>query len=144
MARAEFFAEAKLRRIFQEESRTEIGTFDHVKPAHGLRQIERRFVSKAWGFRFGNSVTEIGKVLLDHGETAAAFEIGQQAIKRFIGEKRIEVAMEKILRFHEFAEVLPALERLRCHDEGIETTMRATRGSPQALHAALLDLFHRR
>ncbi|MNY37780.1 hypothetical protein D3C86_1723640 [compost metagenome] len=89
-------------------------------------------------------MSQIGKVLLYHGETATTLKIRQQAIKRFIGEKRIEVAMEKILRFHEFAEVLPALERLGCHDEGIETAMRAARCSPQALHSALLDLFHRR
>ena len=109
-----------------------------------LRQIERRFTGEARLGGFGNGKTEIGKVLLDHGETAAALEIGKQAIERRIGKEDIEVTMEKILRFHEFAEVLPALERLRCQDEGIEIAMRAARRSFQALDAALLNVCYRR
>ncbi|QTK82232.1 Hypothetical protein AT6N2_L1463 [Agrobacterium tumefaciens] len=144
MPRTEFFSQAKLGRILQQEGRAEIGAFDHVKPTHGLRQIKGRFGGKARCGRFWNGKTEIGKVLLDHGKTTPALEVWKQAVKCFIGKKDIEIAVEEILCFDKFAEVLAALKRLCRHDESIQIAMRAPRRCLQALDAALLDRCYRR
>ena len=140
MARAELFIQAQLCGILQQERGAKVRTLDDVKPAHGFRQIERRFLGKARCSHGWNLKVQIDQILLDHGQTSAAFQIRQQSIKLFIGEEDVQITMEEILGFDELTETLFALEWLGGRDEFVQHFMRLSRRISQAFRTAFLHV----